>query len=235
MSTAEPPTIFGGNLEDGSLYGWVWILGKKRSTNKGTTGTCEIRYSNNAARRPGGQCRIHLCAFDPCTAVYDQGKYCFWKDVAPVEMHLQERPRPAVLPMVAEASEEAPHPPPEPAPLAPLPPPDEPPPPAEVLPPPADTPPPVEPPPPAKLLPPPAGTQPPVELLITSSGCMHHLYRRNHRRYQLQRNHQRRYHLQRNHHCRHHRQRNHHHIQSSCLKCIWNHHHLQSSCLIMVC
>ena len=84
MSTAEPPTIFGGNLEDGSLYGWVWILGKKRSTNKGTTGTCEIRYSNNAAHRPGSQCRVHLCAFDPCTAVYDQGKYCFWKDVAPV-------------------------------------------------------------------------------------------------------------------------------------------------------
>ena len=34
MSTAEPPTIFGGNLEDGSLYGWVWILGKNAAPTR---------------------------------------------------------------------------------------------------------------------------------------------------------------------------------------------------------
>ena len=173
MLSASLPALFGENLEDGSVYGLEWI--KKRLTRKGETGTCRIRYSNNAARLPGCECRIHLCAFNPCLAHYSDSRYHCWKDTRPVEMHLQPVPTPAVLPAiavdlespaVAEASAPPVAPPPGslPPPLSPEEPPPADPPPLAVeppLPPPAEPPllaePPAEPP-----LPPPAEPPPSV-------------------------------------------------------------------------
>ena len=92
-------------------------MGKKRKTPKGTTGTCVIRHSNDGTRLPGSNCRLHLCSFNPCTAVYDLDRYNLNRcPTLPVDMHLQQVPPPDVLPAVAVAV------------LSPLPPPDEPPP-----------------------------------------------------------------------------------------------------------
>ena len=102
------------NLVGGSVYGFEW--GTKPETQKGTTGTCTIRYSNNAAREPGCVRRNHLCAFNPCSAQHSLSKYNFARSlVLLVDMHLQQVPTPDVLPAVAVAV------------LPPLPHPDEPP------------------------------------------------------------------------------------------------------------
>ena len=123
--SAGLPVLFGENLEDGSVYGFEWV--KTRGTVKGHTGTCRIRYSNNAAVLPGYECRIHLCAFNPCEAHYSASRYHIWQAASPVEMHLQPVPAPAVLPAVAvdlesSAVAEASEPPVAPPPGSPLPP-----------------------------------------------------------------------------------------------------------------
>ena len=107
--------FFGKDLVSGSVYGFEWE--SKRTTPKGTTGSCVIRHSNDATMLPGLNCGIHLCAFNPCTANYSLARYNLARTPAlPVDMHLQQVPTPDVLPAVAVAV------------LPPLPPPDEPPP-----------------------------------------------------------------------------------------------------------
>ena len=112
---AMSAVLFGKDLVSGSVYGFEW--GAKRTTPKGTTGSCVIRHSNNATMLPGLSCRIHLCKFNPCSANYSLARYNLTRSpVLPVDMHLQQVPTPDVLPAVAVAV------------LPPLPPPDEPPP-----------------------------------------------------------------------------------------------------------
>ena len=113
--SAVAAMLFGKDLVSGSVYGFEWE--SKRTTPKGTTGSCVIRHSNNATMLPGLSCRIHLCKFNPCSANYSLGRYNLVRcPVLPVDMHLQQVPTPDVLPAVAVDV------------LPPLPPPDEPPP-----------------------------------------------------------------------------------------------------------
>jgi hypothetical protein len=73
---------------------------KVKTNENGTTGWATIIHSANPACMPRTQCRIHLCAFNPCRAVYPATKY---GAVGP-PLHLQEVQKQGALPAVAEPS-----------------------------------------------------------------------------------------------------------------------------------
>lgn len=122
---SDGPGIFCGQSSDateGGQYKLQWHYGMTRPTKNvnGTTGMATILQSTNAAYMAGLVSRIHLCAHNPCTAMWTASKY----GLAGIPMHLQELQAPslaAVEAAVAEPSNEAPSPLAELAPVEPVP------------------------------------------------------------------------------------------------------------------
>ena len=73
---------------------------KVKGNENGTSGWATVIHSTSPACRPRTQCRIHLCAFNPCKASYPASKY---GDVGP-PIHLQVVQKQDELPAVAEPS-----------------------------------------------------------------------------------------------------------------------------------
>ena len=118
----EPQTICGRchDVNGGGYYEFQWVhkwWGRVTKNPDGTTGWATIIHSTNPACRLRTQCRIHLCAFNPCTAIHPATKY--GKVGPPLHLREVQRELPAVveLPLpaavqtaVAGPSNEAPSP-----------------------------------------------------------------------------------------------------------------------------
>ena len=93
------------DANDGRYYEFEWHKNEynepatTRNVN-GTTGWATITHSSNPALKERTQCRIHLCAFDPCRAAWPATKYGL---VGPPK-HLREVPKQSELSAVAAPS-----------------------------------------------------------------------------------------------------------------------------------
>ena len=76
------------DAKDGGHYEFQWHCqwGGPKTNDNGTSGWAKIVKSTNALHPPDAICRIHLCAHNPCQAVWPATKY---GPLGP-PMHLQE-------------------------------------------------------------------------------------------------------------------------------------------------
>ena len=84
---------------DGEVVAWKWHRGWGCVTkNKnGSIGWARIIQATTTDLPPGHICRIHLCANDPCTAMWPPHKW----GAFPPPTHLRAVPEPAVFSAVA--------------------------------------------------------------------------------------------------------------------------------------
>ena len=106
------------DAKEGGYYEFQWHDAWMKVTKNphGTTGWATIIHSTNPACKPRTRCRIHLCAFSPCLAVYPATKY--GNVGPPIHLHeVQKQVQTAVAGPSNEASSAAA----EPAPVGPAP------------------------------------------------------------------------------------------------------------------
>ena len=98
----ETLTVAGHCQKDGKYYEFQWHHEwmQVKTNENGVSGWATIAHSTNPACRPRTQCRVHLCAFNPCRANYPASKY---GNVGP-PLHLQEVQKQCEVPAVAEPS-----------------------------------------------------------------------------------------------------------------------------------
>ena len=73
---------------DGDVhYEWKWEYGasKPKANENGISGWAKLISRSSGIQADEGTCRVHLCAHDPCKAVYPASKY----GCIPPPMHLQ--------------------------------------------------------------------------------------------------------------------------------------------------
>ena len=102
----EANTICGQSSDstDAGYYEFQWLERRwcRKTTNtEGTTGWVKIITSTNPRRYPVTQCRVHLCADNPCRAAHPASKY----GLAGAPIHLQKVQQQIELSAVAEPSD----------------------------------------------------------------------------------------------------------------------------------